>query len=196
MTTDGGSLLPKAIFAEQDIFKNEFIRLYSVRVEFEGFEREYFVTDKGRRVGVLLWRGDQVLLVRQYRFLINAMSWELPGGGIKEGEAPEQAAFRECREEAGVSCNSLRPVFRYDQGIDVTLSPAFIFESRDFNEHPVVAHNNETDRRMWLPYEECIRQVLSGEIRDSMTMMALLACDVMARRAQSAAASLGGASNC
>jgi 8-oxo-dGTP pyrophosphatase MutT (NUDIX family) len=46
---------------------------------------------------VALWRAGRVLMVfDRYR-----QSWELPGGGIEEGESPRQAAARELMEESG-----------------------------------------------------------------------------------------------
>ncbi|MFF0135628.1 NUDIX hydrolase [Streptomyces sp. NPDC005227] len=46
---------------------------------------------------VALWREDRILLVfDRYR-----QSWELPGGGVEEGESVRQAAVRELREESG-----------------------------------------------------------------------------------------------
>ncbi len=42
-----------------------------------------------------------VVLVRQYRYAVNASLWELPAGSADEGESPEQAARRECHEEIG-----------------------------------------------------------------------------------------------
>jgi ADP-ribose pyrophosphatase len=44
----------------------------------------------------------KVILVRQYRYAVNAFLWELPAGGVDEGESPEQAARRECHEEIGL----------------------------------------------------------------------------------------------
>ena len=42
-----------------------------------------------------------VVLIRQYRYAINAFLWELPAGSVDEGETPEHAARRECHEEIG-----------------------------------------------------------------------------------------------
>lgn len=41
----------------------------------------------------------KLILVRQYRYAVNAFLWELPAGSVDEGESPEEAARRECHEE-------------------------------------------------------------------------------------------------
>ena len=42
---------------------------------------------------------DHIVLVRQYRYVIDQWTWELPAGSIDPGEAAEHAAVRECHEE-------------------------------------------------------------------------------------------------
>src|SRR5262245_38459687 len=42
---------------------------------------------------------DHVVLVRQYRHSVRRYLWELPAGGLNEGESAESAAARECEEE-------------------------------------------------------------------------------------------------
>ena len=44
----------------------------------------------------------KVILIRQYRYPVNAFLWELPAGSVDEGETPDQAARRECHEEIGL----------------------------------------------------------------------------------------------
>lgn len=43
----------------------------------------------------------RVVLVRQFRYAVNAFLWELPAGSVDAEESPEQAAVRECHEEIG-----------------------------------------------------------------------------------------------
>jgi len=65
------------------------------------------VTSDGR------WLVDR----RQSRDQFAAM-WEFPGGRMREGETPHQAAVRECREEVGLevtAVDELRPV-EHDYG--------------------------------------------------------------------------------
>ncbi len=52
----------------------------------------------------LIRRHDEVLLTRLSPIAPNAGRWTLPGGGIKHGETPSDAAIREVAEECGIEC--------------------------------------------------------------------------------------------
>ena len=45
---------------------------------------------------------DKIVMIRQYRYPVNAWIYELPAGLIDEGETAQQAAVREMREETGI----------------------------------------------------------------------------------------------
>lgn len=46
---------------------------------------------------------DRIVLIRQYRPVIQRWIWELPAGSLDAGEAPERAVVRECEEEIGLT---------------------------------------------------------------------------------------------
>lgn len=47
-------------------------------------------------------RGDRILLTRRMEGAHLAGMWEFPGGKVEEGEDPEAAVVRECREECAI----------------------------------------------------------------------------------------------
>ncbi|HEY5318690.1 MAG TPA: NUDIX domain-containing protein [Solirubrobacteraceae bacterium] len=61
----------------------------------------FFARPTKRGVKCVITRGDEVLLVRHTYG--DRRAWELPGGAIKRGEAPIEAARREMREELSLS---------------------------------------------------------------------------------------------
>ena len=52
-------------------------------------------------VGILVLEGEQLVLVRQFRYPIGRELLEIPAGKLERGEDPYPAALRELREETG-----------------------------------------------------------------------------------------------
>jgi ADP-ribose pyrophosphatase len=67
-----------------------------------GTEKEFTVIRAPDWVNVVAVTPEQhIVLVRQFRFGINAMSLEIPGGVMESGEDPVETGVRELREETG-----------------------------------------------------------------------------------------------
>jgi 8-oxo-dGTP pyrophosphatase MutT (NUDIX family) len=146
------------------------------KVNFDGFNKEYFVVDLGPRAGVVAIRDDCVLMTRQYRFLIDTMSWEIPGGKVDAGETPEQAAARECLEETGVQCRNFKLLTVYYPGLDNFDNQTSVFYSEDVTTvTPFVANPAEITEFAWLPLNKCMEMAFNGEIMDALTITGLLA---------------------
>jgi ADP-ribose pyrophosphatase len=59
------------------------------------------VRHRGSVVLLPMTAPDRILLVRQYRYVVNRGLWELPAGPLEPNETLEAAALRECHEEVG-----------------------------------------------------------------------------------------------
>ena len=83
----------------------------SFRPSSGGDSRDAFVIDAPDWINVIPLTDDrQVVLVRQFRFGVERVTLEIPGGMCDPGEAPEAAARRELAEETGYQARELRPL--------------------------------------------------------------------------------------
>jgi 8-oxo-dGTP pyrophosphatase MutT (NUDIX family) len=121
------------------------------------------VTDRGH-----------VLLIRQYRYAIDAYIWEIPAGTMEPGELPLACARRELAEEIGVSAQSWQEL-----GVVVPL-PAYSDETihlyRAEGLLPAAQHldPDEILEIHEFRYEEALAMIRTGQIRDAKTITGLM----------------------
>ena len=159
------------------VYENKHFQVRRVEANFGKFTKEYFVVDTGTRAGMVVAAKGSLLLVQQYRLLIDGLSWEIPGGRVDDGETPVAAAVRECLEETGVQCLNPRPLTFYHAGLDVNLNPTHLFfceeVSQDYN--PPDFDGREVCGCEWVPLTRCIEMISQGQIKDSFSILAILA---------------------
>jgi ADP-ribose pyrophosphatase len=125
-------------------------------------------------VGILaITDSDEVVLVRQYRYPVDAALLEIPAGRLDPGETPLTAARRELEEETGLSPERLEPLLTY------FTSPGFCDEVlhlfRATHLRPVPARPDQDERIdvARCPFREIGPMVARGELRDAKTVLAL-----------------------
>ena len=64
-------------------------------------------------VGILVMDGENVILVRQFRYPLGRELLEIPAGKLERGEEPYPAALRELREETGGRTRQLELLGEY-----------------------------------------------------------------------------------
>jgi ADP-ribose pyrophosphatase len=176
------SLLPSVVSPQPRcsepalIHRNPLESVSHVRAEFGDFAKDYYVVEFGPRAGVVAVSERKVLLTAQYRFLINGIAWEIPGGRVDDGEMPIEAAQRECLEETGFFCTDLRPLLSFRPGLDNVENLTSVFYSEFVEERrSFVPDPAEALAIAWVPIEECVTLVLEQKIVDCLTVSAVLA---------------------
>src|SRR3954452_10660424 len=97
---------PWTTVSRRPIYENPWIAVREDRViRPDGNPGIYGVVHfKNAAVGVLpVDERGRVFLVGQYRYTLDAYSWEIPEGGGAKSETPLEAGQRELREEAGIT---------------------------------------------------------------------------------------------
>lgn len=148
-------------------------------------------------VGVLPIAADgSVHLVGQWRPPLARYSWEMPEGGGERGESGEETARRELAEEAGLLAAHLEPILELDMSNSTTDEVAVVFLATGLSPCEKAPEETEVLRQRVAPFTRVLEEAISGRIRDSLTVAAVLRAYHMAKSGtldpKLAAAMLGG----
>jgi ADP-ribose pyrophosphatase len=136
----------------------------------------YGVIECGQCVGVLPFLDhEHVVMVRQYRYIFGEdHRWEMPTGGVKPGESLEEAARRELREEVGYDAVELQLISTYFTSKSIMQEIGYLFIGRGLTQVEAIPDETEFLEVAVFPFQEVLQMVLDSEIRDSMTVIAVL----------------------
>jgi len=168
--------VPWKTVSTRPIYQNRWLSLREDLVELpNGHTTIYGVVSCGECVGVLPFLdADTVLLVRQYRYVAGRTTWEMPTGGVHAGESVEEAAQRELAEEIGYRAGRLTHVSTYHTSKSVMDETAHLFLGEGMVKLALPADETEFIEVRPFPFPEVVGMVLSGEIVDGMTIIAVL----------------------
>ena len=168
---------PWKTLSTREVYQNKWMRLREDIAELpNGRTTIYGVCEFGECVGVLPFvDDDHVIMVRQYRYVHQENHrWEMPTGGIRSGETPEEAAQRELMEEGGCRANELRWISSYHTSKSICHETAHLYLGRGLIRAEAYPDETEFFEQAVLPFQEVLQMVERSEIRDSMTVIAVL----------------------
>ena len=140
-------------------------------------EREFL--DHPGAVGVVpLLPGGRVVLVRQYRYPVRETTYEIPAGKLSAGENLLACVRRELQEETGYTARSIRPLLSYWPTPAFANEVLYLYVARGLRPGPMSPDDDEFVEAEAVPMRRALAWVSSGRIRDSKTVIALLACEV------------------
>ena len=171
---------PWKTLSTREVYKNPWMRLHEDIAEMpNGKTTIYGVCEFGECVGILPFvDAEHVVMVKQYRYVFGENHrWEMPTGGCKKGETLEESAERELIEEIGYRPGSLVHINTNWTSKSVCRELAHLFIGRDLqrvNPNDIVPDETEFLEVGILAFKDVLQMTLDSEIRDSMTVIAVL----------------------
>jgi 8-oxo-dGTP pyrophosphatase MutT (NUDIX family) len=136
---------------------------------------------KNQATGVVpVDENGNVILVGQYRFPLEAYSWEIPEGGGAHAATALESAQRELREECGLAANCWKEILSVDLSNSVSDERGTLFLAWELSEVGAQPDDTEILQVERVRFWDAIARVKRGEIRDSMSVAALLRVALMA----------------
>ncbi|MEI8218751.1 MAG: NUDIX hydrolase [Elusimicrobiota bacterium] len=115
-----------------------------------------------------------IVLVRQYRYPVKEVTWELPAGKIDPGEKIQVCVKRELEEETGYVAARIRKL------VSFWPTPAFsdevlhIFAAHGLTERNKCPDEDEFIEHKIVSLTQALSWIKTGKIRDSKTIIGLL----------------------
>jgi 8-oxo-dGTP pyrophosphatase MutT (NUDIX family) len=168
---------PWKTLSTRAVYENAWIQVREDRVlRPDGLPGIYGVVHfKNRAVGVLPVDHDGAIwLVGQYRYPLEAYSWEIPEGGCPETESPEETARRELREETGLVAGRLELIATSHLSNSVSDELGYVFRATGLVEGAAEQSGDERIIVRRMPWEEAWCIYKTGQITDSLSVIAIL----------------------
>jgi ADP-ribose pyrophosphatase len=115
-----------------------------------------------------------VCLLRNQRPAVGETLLEIPAGTLEPGEAPPAAAVRELAEETGYQAAHWRKITEFFPSPGVLSERTHLFVAEGLTPGPARPEADEDLEPLVVTWDQALRWVHDGTIRDAKTLVALL----------------------
>lgn len=166
---------PWTILGKREIYQNPWIQLSEFDVISPGGKQGIYgrVHFRNQAVGVVPYDDGWIWLVGQYRFPLEAYSWEIPEGGSPVGEEPLQTAQRELKEETGLVAEQYQSLLEMHLSNSVTDEWGIVYLATGLSQGESEPEHTEQLEVRRIRLEQAYEMVEAGQITDSLTVAAI-----------------------
>jgi ADP-ribose pyrophosphatase len=117
---------------------------------------------------------ERILLLRNRRYAVGQLLYELPAGTLEKGENPMNCAGRELEEETGYLAGRLKPIAKFYSSPGILTEKMFAFAAFDLTKTKPALEEGEEIEVMEVSFHQALEMIRHGEIEDAKTICALL----------------------
>lgn len=166
---------PWTILSSKEIYNNPWIQLTEHQVLNPGGGPGIYgvVHFHNLAIGVVPYADGKIWMVGQYRFPLEAYSWEIPEGGGKLGIDPLDSAKRELQEETGLEAAHYKVLLEMDLSNSVSDERAIVYLATGLQQGEASPEETEELHVRQMTLAEAYALVEARVIRDSLTVAAI-----------------------
>jgi 8-oxo-dGDP phosphatase len=140
----------------------------------DGQSGDWYVVEVPTNAGVVaVDEAGAVVLVGEWAYPVDAYSWSIPSGGAEPDEEPLAAAQRELREETGIVADRWEPLGSFYLGQGLSSQQSHVYLATGLRQGAASPEGTEALEIARVPLEEAWARCLSGDLRDSVTLVGL-----------------------
>ena len=165
-------LIERKISSEK-VFSGELLQVYKDQVTLPdgGKAGREWIKHPGASAVLPVFKNGDVMLVKQFRYPLSQIFYEVPAGKIDKGEPPGDTAIRELKEETGLVGGNIAYVGHFHPAIGFSDEVIHFYVAWDLEESMQSVDIDEFVQMARMPLHEVITMIENGQITDGKTMV-------------------------
>ncbi|QZY56822.1 NUDIX hydrolase [Crassaminicella profunda] len=118
---------------------------------------------------------NKIVMVKQFRKPVDSILLEIPAGKIDKNEKPLTCAIRELKEETGYEAKDIKFLFSFYTSAGFSNEVIHLYLAKDLISGEACPDEDEYIELEYIGINELVEMIYDGKIKDSKTIMAILA---------------------
>ncbi len=116
----------------------------------------------------------ELLLIKQFRYPVGQVIWEIPAGKLEKGENPLVCAKRELAEETGYGAKQWKHLSTFFTTPGFSDEVMYIYLASGLHTDNKTADDDEFIELHHVPFAKALNMITNGEIKDAKTIAGIL----------------------
>lgn len=119
---------------------------------------------------------NNIVLVRQYRYPVDKITYEIPAGKLDKSkkESLVSCAKRELKEETGYTAKKITKLFSFFPSSTFSNEELYIYLAEGLTAGETHPDEDEFVEKIIVPFKKAIDMIKTGKIKDAKTVISLL----------------------